>query len=95
MHRGRNRHADAAACPGVSIGHVGRALFVPDQDVVDRVFQHRVIGRQNRAAGIPKDGLHALVGQALPDDLRAGSYGHVASVPERRTSVKLIVIHTS
>ena len=45
-----------------------------NQHVPDRVVEHRVVRREDRPAGIPEDGAHALADQAFPDDLRAGAF---------------------
>ena len=50
----------------IAIRHVGCALFVPHQNVVDRAVLERVIGRQNRAAGIAEDMLYAFALQTFP-----------------------------
>ena len=39
----------------VAVGHVRGALLVPDQDVADRVVEHRVVGGQDRPARIAED----------------------------------------
>ena len=69
--RGRNRDADAAARARVAVGHVRRALLVADQHVPDRKLEHRVVGRQDRAARVAEDVGHAFAHQAFPQDLCA------------------------
>ena len=93
--RRRHRDADAPAGPGVAVRHVRCALLVANQHVLDRIVEHRVVGREDRSARISKDGGDALVDETFPDDLRAGSLrGHEPSVHCRSTSVKLIVVPT-
>ena len=70
--RGRDRDADAAARARIAVGHVGGALLVAHQHVADRIAEHRVVGRQDRAAGIAEDVGHSLTHQGFPDDLRTG-----------------------
>ena len=70
--------ADLAARARVAVGHVRRALLVPDEDVADRVVEHRVVRRQNRAAGIAEDVRHALANQRCPERLRT-SHCHMKS----------------
>jgi hypothetical protein len=88
-HRGRNpgdqicrarprscdRDADTAARARVAIRHVRRALFVPHEDMPDRVIEHRVVGRKDRAARIPENRVYSLMDKAFPDDLRTGTLG--------------------
>ena len=52
---GGDRDADAPGRPRIAVGHVRGALLVPHQRVPDRVVEHRVIGGEDRAAGIPED----------------------------------------
>jgi hypothetical protein len=93
--RGGNRHAHAASRPGISIGHVRSALLVTNQDMSDRVVEHRVVRGQDRAAWVSEDRIYALMDETLPDDLRASSLGwHKASVHRRLISVKLILVRT-
>ena len=68
----RDRDADLAGRARVAVGHVRRALLVPHQDVADRVVEHRVVGRQNRAARIAEDDVDALAHEAFPENLRTG-----------------------
>ena len=76
--RRRNRDADAAAGAGVAVGHVRRALLVPDQDVPDREVEHRVVGREDGAARISEHVGDALAHQTFPQNLRTGSF-HIYS----------------
>ena len=54
----------------VAIGHVRGALLVAHQNVMDLAVLQRVIGRQNRPAGIAEYLLHALALQAFPKNSR-------------------------
>ncbi len=59
----RHAHAHAARSPRVAIGHVRGALLMPHQHMVDgRELAQRIVDRQNRATGIPKDGRRAFTG---------------------------------
>ncbi len=60
---GRHAHARAARGAGVAVGHVGGALLVADQDVVDggEVAQGVVDG-EDRAAGVAEDRGRAFAG---------------------------------
>ena len=64
--------ADLAAGAGVAVGRVRGALLVANEDVVDRVLRHRVVDRQDRAAGVTEDGVDSFADEAFPDDLRSG-----------------------
>ena len=66
----RNGDADLAARARVAVGHVRRALLVPDEDVADRIAEHRVVRGQNRPARIAEDIGHPLAHQRVPDNLR-------------------------
>src|SRR4026208_328422 len=44
----------------VAVSHVRRALLVADENVTNGKVEHRVVRRQNRAAGIPEDVRHTL-----------------------------------
>ena len=68
----RDGDADLAGRARVAVGHVRRALLVPDEDVADRIVEHRVVGRQNRAARIAEHDVDALAHEAVPQNLRAG-----------------------
>ena len=69
---GGNRHADLPGRPGVTVGHVGGALFVAHQHVPDRVVEHRVVGGKDGSARVAEDAGHAFAHQRFPEDLRAG-----------------------
>ena len=74
---GGDGDADAAGCARVSVGHVGRALLVADQDVVDGKLAQRIVGGKDGPAGIAEDGGYALAGEGCPDDFRSGEGGDV------------------
>ena len=71
------RHCDAYFTAGarVAVGHVRRALLVAHQDVMNRAVPQRVVRRQNRAAGISEDVLHAFALQTFPKNL-CSSFRH-------------------
>jgi hypothetical protein len=50
--RGCDRNSHLSAGARVAVGHVGCALLVTHQHVMDLAVLQRVIGRENRAAGI-------------------------------------------
>ncbi len=77
--RRRDRDADLAARAGVAVRHVGRALLVPHEDVMNRVSQHRVVRRQNRAARISEDVGDAFTNQRFPQRL-CTSHSHKKSL---------------
>ncbi len=57
----------------VAVGHVRGALLVTHQNVMNLAVLERVVGRQNGAAGIAEDDLHALTLQAFPKNAGARS----------------------
>ena len=69
---GRDGDADLPGRARVAVGHVRRALLVAHEDVADRIVEHRVVRRQDRAARIAEDDVHALAHEAVPENLRAG-----------------------
>ena len=71
---GRNRDADLPSRAREPVSHVRRALLVAHQHVADGVLRHRVVRGQDRAARVSKHGMHALAGEAFPNDLRSGSF---------------------
>ena len=79
---GGDRDADLAGRARIAVGHVRRALLVADEDVADRVVEHRVVGRQNRAARIAEDDVDAFAHQAFPENLRTGQsfFTHSVSI---------------
>ena len=44
--------AGPAADAGIALGHVGSALFVADEDVLNLRVEQSVVGRENRAARV-------------------------------------------
>ena len=71
-------HADAYSSggAGIPIGHVGGALLVADQDVVDGgEFAEGVVDRQDGATGIAEDGAGAFAGQGGPEDFGSSELG--------------------
>src|SRR6266849_1806602 len=69
---GRNRNAYVSADARVAVGHVGCALLVTHQHVMDLAVLQRVVGGKNRAARISEDVLHAFPLETFPDDLCSG-----------------------
>ena len=66
-------HARLAGGPRITFGGMHRALFVAHQNVGDALdLEQRVIDRQHRAAGIPKDVGDALILERTDDHLRPG-----------------------
>lgn len=63
---------DLATGARVAVGHVGCALFVAHQNVMDLAAFQRVIGGQNSAAGVAKDLLHAFALETFPENAGAG-----------------------
>ena len=63
----RDRHADLAARARVAVGHVRRALLVADEHVADRIAEHRVVGRQDRAARIAEHVGHPFANERFPE----------------------------
>ena len=79
---GGHRHADFAGGAGVTVGHVRRALLVPDQDVVNlRILAQRIVEGQNRPAGIPKHQVHAFAEQTFKNNFCAGEFHRFSPVP--------------
>ena len=70
----RNRDADLPARAGIAVGHVRRALLVPDQHMADRIIEHGVIGRKDGAAGITEDVGHSLANETFPNNLRSCAF---------------------
>ena len=67
---GGDAHARLSGNPGVSIGGVGGGLLVADQDMPDLgIAPKRIIERQDRAAGVAENYVHAFPEQAFTDDL--------------------------
>ena len=78
---GGQHHAGAAGGAGVTVGRVGRALFMGGQDVADAVgvFVQFIVQVQHRAAGIAENGIHALFRQDFHKDLRTVQFHTVNS----------------
>ena len=70
--RGCHRYSDPSTGAREAVGHVGCALFVAHQHMMDLAVPERVISRQNGAAGIAEDLLHPFPLQAFPENARAG-----------------------
>ena len=72
----RRRHGDAdlSAGAGVAIGHMGGALFMTNQHVMDLVpvFVQGVVGGEDGTAGIAEDYVYIFANEAFPDDFSAG-----------------------
>ena len=71
---GRDQHrADLAGRARIAFRRMHRALLVAHENVPDFVLlEDRVIDRQDRAAGIAEDVLHALIGEGLDDHFGPG-----------------------
>ena len=80
---GDQAHADASARPRVSRGHEPGALLVRGNDQRHRTYvlasdailvvaEDGVVGREDRAAAVTEDDVHALVGEHLDDHVGAG-----------------------
>jgi len=66
--RGRHRDAGTARGASVAVSHVGRALLVADEHVLELgVRRQPLVDRQVGAAGVPEDDLHALALEGLED----------------------------
>ena len=70
--RGCDTNTDLPRCARIAIRHVRSALLVARQHVVDRVLDHRVVGRHDRAARISEADLDPLAYERFPDDLGSG-----------------------
>ena len=70
---GGEAHAHLAGGAGVTVGGVGRALFVGGQDVTDAVLivVQLVIEIDDAAAGVAENGIYALLQQAFHQYLGA------------------------
>ena len=68
---GGQHHAGAPGGAGIPVRRVGRALLVRGQDMPDAVgvLVQFVVQVQHRAARIPENGIHALLGQHLDKNL--------------------------
>jgi hypothetical protein len=70
-----NAHAYLTRGAGVAVGHVGGALLVAHEDVVDRELAQRVVGGKDGSAGIAEDGGDALANEGGPEDFCSGEGG--------------------
>ena len=76
--RAGSGHADAnlAGGAGVAVGHVGCALLVADEDVVDGgELAEGVVDGKDGATGIAEDGGDAFAGEGGPGDFCTGEGG--------------------
>jgi hypothetical protein len=48
---------------------VRRALLVSDENVPNRVIEHRVVRGEDGSARIPENGVYPFMNKAFPDDL--------------------------
>ena len=74
--RGDQHDAGASTHARIAFGHVGRALFVADEDVLDLRVEQRVVSGQDGAAGIAEDYIDAFGDQALDNDLCSREFFH-------------------
>ncbi len=72
-------HADPAARARVPVGHVRRALLVANEHVPQRVLQHRVVRRKDRAARVPEQVGHPFTDETIPENLRTSQTRHMNS----------------
>ncbi len=79
---GRHEHdAGTAGRAGVALGHMAGAGLVTHEDVAHvLLLEDLVVDRQDRSAGIPEDGIDAVVLQRLDHHLRAAHAALVALV---------------
>ena len=64
-------HSGFARGPGIAVGHVGGALLVTDEDVLDVVLLvDLVVDMQDRAPRVAEDVLHPFVLEELHEYLR-------------------------
>ena len=74
---GDQHDAGLAGRTGIALRHVGRALFMADQHMLDRgMIVERVINGQHRAAGIAEHDLDTEIDQAFNQYVRAALFGH-------------------
>src|SRR5712692_2848117 len=79
---GGETHGGVPADARHTLGDKSRSLFVPRQDMLDRVtLRQGVIQRQIRSAGNAGDDANALSFEQMDDDLRAGSFYHGSTPP--------------
>ena len=70
--RGRDAAADLAGAAGVSVGHVGGALFVSRQDELDRAVIEDVEEGQQDAARVAEEVLAPFGAERVVEDLGSG-----------------------
>ena len=87
---GGDGHAHLARGARIAVGHVRGALLVAHQHVVNGKLAQRVVGGQNRAAGIAEDVGDALAHQRGPQNLSAGEAGGRGQVSVRCLRVALV-----
>ena len=75
--RGDEHDARASADARIAFGHVGRALLMADENVLDFRVEQRVVGGQDSAAGIAEDYIDAFGDQALDNDLCSRKFFHL------------------
>src|SRR5262249_5799744 len=76
--RGGDGHADLPRRAGVTVGHVRCALLVAHEDMPHRIFEHRVVGGHDGAAGVAEHDLDAFGDEGSPENLCAGQ-SHVTA----------------
>ena len=87
---GGDGDANFAAGARVAISHVGGALLVAHQDVMDIAVLQGVIRRKDCASGIAEDVLYAFALQAFPQNLCTGfSHGPFSSSLVEKTTAEL------
>ncbi len=69
---GGHADSDLAGGAGVAVGHVGGALLVAHEDVVDGEFAQRVVDGEDGSAGVAEDGGGAFADEGGPEDFGAG-----------------------
>ena len=77
---GGHGDADSAASARITIGHVGSALFVTHENVVELGFSERIVHGKNGAARVAEDVLDPEVLERLAEDFRAGEFHSVLPV---------------
>ena len=72
--------AGLAGGAGIAFRHMGRALFMADQHMLDlRVVVEDVVNGQHRAARIAEHDFDPQIDQALHQQVRAAHFGHTQS----------------
>ncbi len=71
--------------PRIAIRHVRRALLVAHQHVMNlRILGHRIVGRQDRPAGIAENHVHAFTEKAFHHNFSAAQQHGVSAPPNLR-----------